>query len=547
MSADLFPFSSQLQNTKKTDPALHYAVIQNDIEQIKVCLSQSYDINAIDAFGYSPLDLAIYFEKPAVALLLLQHGTLIDSGARPLYLALSLNNTLVAQAIISHPDFVGDEMALRAFKLKQLHILDFLKQQQIETPLIDTLLTIKMLAHRFHLRGMLNIHSDDNVIPLNLEGHIREMAALETQRSFKNYAELLVLNPFATICTQTLDALTFAVQNNLNGKKLMERYYQITLSGEAQPILIPTGWHGHGIGLVIYGNTLYKCNAGQGGDSKHGIIAYHIGAPHALNETLFDKILEAAGSSYFLQKELDKLLQLTEIQRIETQSQVVGNCAWFNIIESVHAILFAQLSQEYTFDQAISLANTLYNNWIEHDLTSSLQHFPYLQDFPHLQGALDEVLSQILLEQHNALNPHHVQRGLYIISQVAHPIELIEKIDDPLFLKVLNDEIAKYSWIYQQSNWQDQWQHWLHDYLNNSTTTHTQYTNYQEILNLGKSLSALAEKYPQVFSLPTPTLTLEEIFTTDEALPPPPLAMPMSAPEATPLVPLEVDSLHPWI
>lgn len=513
-----------LTTSQNPNNALHHAALIGDTARIHELLQAGYDMNASDDFGHSALDLAIYYHQTDAALLLLNQGSLIQNGVRDLTLALSTDNETIANAIVHHRQFDGDSVAYRAFASNQIAILNYLNQEQIPMPMTKTLLVAKMLAHRFSLEGEIKIEIDSREFFVELEGHHNKVTALECFLSFQEYVENLkkqsALPEYFDSYLHTLEALQFAANENINGHLYMNKLYESYLSQNPVPLFIPSGWDGHAVGIVIFGDSLYKCNRGQGSDHEHGIVAYKIGNFQGFDEALFDKLLYALGSSDFIQIELDTILDLTEIDRFDAAPQTVGNCAWFSAIESVHAILLAEMSEQTSSSTAANLANSIYKDWLDFDLTYSLSQLQSIGS-DSANEILDSVLNSILLSQHDAQDPHHIERALNILQFVENPHQLLFSIEDTEFEHVILDEMKEYIDIYQNSHWYDYGYFWLDGYLDmfNLSLTDQTYHDYHQSVEMGQQLSNLVTIHPELLSsasdinpLPSQSLRWEDVF-----------------------------------
>lgn len=492
--------------SKNPNNALHHAALIGDTARINELLHAGYDMNAPDDFGHSALDLAIYYHQTDAALLLLNQGDLIQNGVRDLTLALSLNNETVANAIVHHPQFDGDSVAYRAFASNQIAILNYLNKEQIPMPMTKTLLVAKMLAHRFSLDGEIKINIDSREFFVELEGHHNKVTALECYLSFQEYIENLKKQPtlpeYFDSYLHTLEALQFAANENINGHLYMSKLYESYLSQSPIPLFIPSGWDGHAVGIVIFGDSLYKCNRGQGSDHEHGIVAYKIGNFQGFDEALFDKLLYALGSSDFIQVELDEILDLTEMGRFEAAPQTVGNCAWFSAIESVHAILLAEMSEQTSSSSTTAtLANSIYKDWLDFDLTYSLTQLQSIGS-ESANEVLDSVLHSILSSQHDAQDPNHIERALNILQFVENPHQLLFSIEDTQFEHAVLDEMNEYIDIYQNSHWYDYGYFWIDSYLDmfDLSLTDQTYHDYQQSVQMGLQLTNLVTMHPDLLS-----------------------------------------------
>lgn len=510
--------------------ALHYAALVGDVPQVLALLQQGYDINAVDKFGCTPLDLAITHHHTSAALLMINKGHLDNSGARALYLALDANEIAVAKAIIYHPEFEADAVAFRAFRWKQIGVLTFLIENDMQMPVTQTLMTAKMLAHRFSLDGKIIVYPEgfppETAVSLNLEGHFGEITAREGYYSFRDYIEYLKNQPhlpqYFSVYTKALDALAFASQPGLTGKMCMDKLYESYLKEEPETIFVPTGWDGHAVGIVIRGDMLYKCNRGIGSDGEHGIVAYKIGNFSGFSEEFFDKIIAAQGSSYFFQREIDELLDLQEVGRFEATPQTVGNCAWFSAVESVHAILLTEFQAELDDPELAAMyAGEVYDAWGSFDLDHSILELPKDYSLPHQKEMIDDVLFKLVHTHHDSQNPDDLRHSIYVLQYVDEPELLLQELNDPDFHLTLSLLISKYIGTYEHSHWYDRVYFWVDSSLDtiNLGFTDQTYDIYAQEVSFGKSLITLVNEHPTLLITDKPASETNDLLSWNDVFP----------------------------
>jgi hypothetical protein len=356
---------------------------------------------------------------------------------------------------------------------------------------------MKMLAHRFDLAGTIDVFAQNRSVSVELEGFLKQITNKESFLSFKEFVETFAQDSSPvdkTVFEYTLESLAFSNQPGLNGKMIMDRYHEITATGTPKTISVLSGWDHHAVGIVIHGNKLYLCNRGQGSDGEHGIVEYAITKPANLNEALVNHLLDASGSPHFLQVELKEQLGLTEIARYDAPPLTVGNCAWANALENIHATLLAQYSEK-TSDtpKAQSLADAAYDHWFTFDLNKSLAHLPHFENDPLQHDMINEVLGKILSYQHDATDQNQIQRALYILPHLEDPLNQLKNLHDPIFEKNVSDRMQEYIDIYDNSHWYDSYYFKVDGFLDTFNLGYTEdtYEKYAQDVHLGQELATL--------------------------------------------------------
>ena len=494
------PITDGLGNTS-VDKALHQAVVTGDLFRVNELLVKGYNIHTKDEMGHSPLDLAILYGKDDVTRILLNTGHLSDHGARSLALALSVENEPIAKTIVHHSDFSADAVAMRAYIFEQIETLVFIKDQHVELPVTQTVLDMKMLAHRYNLEGDFDIQHNNKPFQVSLEGFYPEFTVPECYRSFKEYVEGLAksgtVKKDINVYQKALEALAFVNQDTLDAKMLMQRYYEGYSSASPKPIFILSGWDRHAVGIVIDGDKFYKCNRGNGSDREHGVVEYRIENPIGFNEALFDRILKGVGTSDFLLHEINGILGLVEIGRYESTPQEVGNCTWISASEGIRALLIAEFARHTgSAEKAKTLADTVYGDWLKFDLTYGLKELSHDKQTAIHQEVIDDVLLKILETQHDATDKSHVEHAVLILPHLSAPILTLNNLNDAAFQESVNENIKSYIQTFEKSKpWTDYFYFTADSILStvNLGFSSETYKSYIQKVELGKELKELIE------------------------------------------------------
>lgn len=162
-----------------------------------------------------------------------------------------------------------------------------------------------------------------------------------------------------------------------------------------RPVVIPTGWRGHAISVVIDGDHLVITNRGDRAHANANSRVYKINDPASINKETLAKILvdddrtEKGGvvRKQFFSEGIEQALGLTKVFEIKKKDQTVGNCGYTNNKGAFQALMFLQeyrKNQEAGYKAAQNTTKSLYRKWSLQDRCEALNEFEqFLKVVPH--------------------------------------------------------------------------------------------------------------------------------------------------------------------
>ena len=129
---------------KKATTSLHQAVVDGDIDQVKLLISKGADVNMENRMGWSPLRTGVQNSRRAIVELLIAQGADVNAkdnrGQTPLHVAVTLGQKEVVELLIAKGADVnvmgsrGDNALSLAQKRKQTEIVDLLLKHGAKEP-----------------------------------------------------------------------------------------------------------------------------------------------------------------------------------------------------------------------------------------------------------------------------------------------------------------------------------------------------------------------------------------------------------------------------
>lgn len=259
------------------DTPLSLGVLKNRLEVVDFLIEKGADIDHENNNKKVPLLLAIERGHLEMVKTLIENGAVVrtskneyELSATPLYIAareghkeiveylLSLNNTNVISPI--------SLLQVKAYLLKGYHhdvkYQDSVKLiEQKLSPInqlhVEELLRRKKVGHTFNLKGRTQLIKDKHVYTIRLEGlypHVWYPIIYKSLENFSNhYSDLLSLERVQPL----LEAFAFTSDQKFSPDTVLDRIKQ------GLPTLIPTGYIGHQVILLIWGNYFVICNRGE--------------------------------------------------------------------------------------------------------------------------------------------------------------------------------------------------------------------------------------------------------------------------------------------
>ena len=129
---------------QKPTMSLHQAVVDGDIDQVKLLISKGADVNMQNRMGWSPLRTGVQNSRRAIVELLIAQGADVNAkdnrGQTPLHVAVTLGQKEVVELLIAKGADVnvmgsrGDNALSLAQKRKQTEIVDLLLKHGAKEP-----------------------------------------------------------------------------------------------------------------------------------------------------------------------------------------------------------------------------------------------------------------------------------------------------------------------------------------------------------------------------------------------------------------------------
>ncbi|MDF2550158.1 MAG: hypothetical protein K0S07_1225 [Chlamydiales bacterium] len=417
------PFTSQHidldAQSKIGISALMIAAGQGNCKLALLLLERGINPNLQDDNGNTALFYAIRREHSDVAKMLIQRGEVdihLKNCAQEtaLIVAASLGLLPIVKELVKRspaspwiPNKEGLSASVLASSSGHQNVRQFLAHldSPCALPQQEECADRKFLAHLFHLKGRSKIHSIDydaqaqsffsQDIELDLEGFLSS-AAIWWQRLVKGSELFQAKNPQQMEQKDLKElrqiASLLAKGNTLDFKTLLKRQRQ------HRPILMPSGFAGHIIYIVIFNRLFFICNRGELSEVDAGIYQFNsekLSAP--ILEAIHQIKGDAAQYLRYMKEELPHQLQFEKtepIDHLESQlqlpGQTVGNCSWASIESAIYILFFLQTARKYpeqNLEQTIAQALKLFNQWLFFQQAFHLKE--YFKSHP-LSGAFGE-------------------------------------------------------------------------------------------------------------------------------------------------------------
>ena len=355
---------------------LHYAAMHGKKEITELFLDRGANIEAReDDTGFTPLHHAVTEGKIEIIKLLLEKKADIDSRCNhrftPLHLAAQEGNLNIVKLLIENGTHVnalnlyGFTPSMLAQVFSHIEVQQLLEEKSGDFGKIWV--TQKLLAARF---GVL--------LKVFIEGGITDLQGLDNNMTYpqlvESFQQFLLSKQENKVWAEVdfkniLDTLQSTCPIGKNTEQLMHQLKQ------QKTVVIPTGWIGHSVGVVIDGDLLFKCN--RGNRAQHlpaGILVYKINKRENLKGVI--QQLVSNQSQHHFENEIDHQLGLQQIDTINCHDQRVGNCAWASAKLVLRATLYAQLLKKgMPPASAQAEAKKIYKEWSAKDRLLALQDY----------------------------------------------------------------------------------------------------------------------------------------------------------------------------
>lgn len=207
---------------------------------------------------------------------------------------------------------------------------------------------------------------------------------------------------------------------------------------QGQILLLPTGWDGHFVNIILDPINEYFIVANCGmrfSALTSGANIYKIYNPSNITPELIYSILNNT-KQINLELAFKYQLALDKVEGLWQPDQIYGNCAWQSHEPAVEALLYLNfLNQGYQGHTAKLMAHENYLTWDSYQTLTHLENY-----FNHDPGLGIEALRDILVFNHTSLftgksiHPGEYEQAQYIVNVLAQ--DLYKKDVQSTFLGV---------------------------------------------------------------------------------------------------------------
>lgn len=419
----LMDFGLDLETVYEGLTPLHFAVRLGYVDFVKALVASGANINAIDIDEFTPLMTSLSFEYDDLTEYLLQQPQLDvnipTNRVTPLEVFLRDEHFHFAELIMHHPSFDANYHMLLFTHAPEKHYL--LEQfPDIDPDTVKAYTDTLLFGTKFDCEGCFTLSAfQEYAVDCFSFGSVDNKTMFDaiTNAYDRFYYDVVLpsdIPPWGANAYQQVQDTIHFTQNTLNPSD----FYARVLAGDL--VIIPSGWDGHSVYIVINGDTLYRINRGMLADDPYGIDEFSIHDHAHLSIEIMEKLEQASGDPTFIQEELHALLDLSLMGKVENPLQTIGNCGWTSAETSIEAALIAAfLNQGIEINTAHMLAKESFQIWEEHDLGTSLESVIDNKDLYIAQGTYDTLLVGALQAHHDINKPGDIYRGTVIIHELS--------------------------------------------------------------------------------------------------------------------------------
>lgn len=185
---------------------------------------------------------------------------------------------------------------------------------------------------------------------------------------------------------------------------------------EGKPLVIPTGWRGHALNVVIQGDLLIITNRGQRREGEAGVEGpnmriFTIKDPSKIDEAAIMKLLDNSNKdlvkerlAFFGQGIIDEL-GLEPLHEIEKSEQKVGNCTYANNKAAFQALLFIQEYRKHgDIAKAESASSTVYERWSMYDRFNTVHELSRFLELTPIESFNKDSINELVADMTKKLD-----------------------------------------------------------------------------------------------------------------------------------------------
>jgi ankyrin repeat protein len=361
--------------------ALHYAVHWHQIDLAKLLLENGAKVSSPNAQGVQPLHYAVINQNSTDMLsLLIENGADLNAVVHdqtPLHLAESSGSEPLVRFLLEQGADPNKVFRLGTPLSRSTRTNPEALYPE-ETKLISAECTRrKKISLRFGIRGMSKVSKKADIAPeLALEGYTRAGGVqVVTQRmktvSFDGTPEgkLLIEDTWPIVTQAFNDAPIKGYSTQTAEEKSDTIGNYLKRLDTNQPIIVPTGWHGHATYMLFLktpeGVLLVDCNRGERANIEEGgFTVYKMKDPGQPDGDTLDRLLTGTDRDFIEQFTAQQEKQ----EHVGMKDQKSGTCAFTSAKTAVFATIYTLFKQKGIDNQtSLALAKQYYRAWTQQD------------------------------------------------------------------------------------------------------------------------------------------------------------------------------------
>lgn len=427
------------------------AILQEDIDSVRMMLRYGEDVNQIDEYGFTPLIEAAIVDNIQIAKLLLKQGAEPNqqdvTGGTPLHWAAENNNTDLCTLLLEYRanpniyNFAGQPILVMPNLRHQTSLRQLIIKGGADPVFAQDYINTKLLGHMFELVGTANIISPTNqFVEVDFEGFYLEITIgliADSLSQFQNHFAARQLRRYSGISQFIVEVMQRASQlikyqqYRVDINKYRSHIDSLT---RQEPLLIPVGYEGHAITFIKYGDIWAKCDRREDSRLYDNVVFYRVQHPEQLTIEFIKNLLYEKQTGEFVNEELDRILGLTPLTELKLAAQISGNCSWANVEATIPTLFFLILMKMNPNAESHAYYKTLalnyFHRWREWNKDRALRFCiqSYEKGDAIRKASKAEILAAILFQACDPHNPSHREHIEMILGVLLKsPYEYILK------------------------------------------------------------------------------------------------------------------------
>lgn len=316
--------------------SLSHDILESNMASIERRIKLGASVNDFDAYGYTPLIMALMTGQPECAAFLLRHGADANKpdifGQPPLHWAIKMESVTLCKMLLERTAFpntlssYGEPLLVYPLLRKNHELIDVLTQAGTDRNCAQDYIFIKYLGHHFELQGFGLFRNYNNLISLvDYQGFRLEFSVSQMMRQYETYLDV---HPDKRKLPQSM-AISEALHRSERlraVKKALPSEQESTFSQHLGALnVLPMAFDGHAVCLAYSGRFIATSDRAQ--NRSETVVFYK--APKELSPEQTHFLLYGKKTRDFW-NELPHLLHLFKIASLPITHQKVGNCSWAN-------------------------------------------------------------------------------------------------------------------------------------------------------------------------------------------------------------------------